>query len=145
MQPKDSVLYSQEPTNRPHSEPTEYNQCLHNLFLLEIRFNIIPQYKIKWRILPRYLQNIKKQLVSCMHIVKKFLDQRFIMLKSWKANQFLLAIFFPVAVQPLQGLGLLFRFRNLLYTYGRTPWMSDQLIARPLPTQDNTNKTYTYT
>jgi hypothetical protein len=25
-------------------------------------------------------------------------------------------------------------FRNLLYTYGRTPWMSDQLIARPLPT-----------
>jgi hypothetical protein len=48
-------------------------------------------------------------------------------------------IFFPVALQPLPGLGLLFRFRNLLYAYGRTPWMSDQLIARPLPTQDNTN------
>jgi hypothetical protein len=45
----------------------------------------------------------------------------------------------PVALHPLPGLGLLFRFRNLIYTYGRTPWMSDQLIARPLPTQDNTN------
>jgi hypothetical protein len=45
----------------------------------------------------------------------------------------------PVALQPLPGLGLLIRFRNLVYTYGRNPWMSDQLIARPLPTQDNTN------
>jgi hypothetical protein len=52
--------------------------------------------------------------------------------------------FFPVALQPLPGLGLLFRFRNLLYTYGRTPWMSDQLIGRPLPTQDNTNIEQTY-
>jgi hypothetical protein len=51
----------------------------------------------------------------------------------------IIIIFSPVALQPLPGLGLLFRLRNLLYTYGRTRWMSDQLIARPLPTQDNTN------
>jgi hypothetical protein len=52
---------------------------------------------------------------------------------------FSLNIFFSVALQPFPGLGLLFRFCDLLYTYGRTPWMSDQLIARPLPTQANTN------
>jgi hypothetical protein len=28
---------------------------------------------------------------------------------------------------------------SLSRTVGRTPWTSDQLIARPLPTQDNTN------
>jgi hypothetical protein len=27
----------------------------------------------------------------------------------------------------------------ILYTVGRTPWTSDQPIARPLPTQNNTN------
>jgi hypothetical protein len=31
------------------------------------------------------------------------------------------------------GLWPLLQFRNLLYTVGRTPWMSDQPIARPLP------------
>jgi hypothetical protein len=46
-----------------------------------------------------------------------------------------------MALQPISGLGLLFiRFRNLaLKTVGRTPWTSDQPIARPLLTQDNTN------
>jgi hypothetical protein len=28
----------------------------------------------------------------------------------------------------------------ILYTVGRTPWTSDQPVARPLPTQDNSNR-----
>jgi hypothetical protein len=32
----------------------------------------------------------------------------------------------------------LFRFLNL-YTVCMTPWMGDQPVARPLPTEDNTN------
>jgi hypothetical protein len=44
-------------------------------------------------------------------------------------------------LQPIWGLGLLLRGSLILYlwTIGRTPWMSDQPVARPLPTQDNTN------
>jgi hypothetical protein len=40
-------------------------------------------------------------------------------------------------------LRLLLFFGPLIHfsTYGRTPWTSDQLVARPLPTQDNTTKT----
>jgi hypothetical protein len=35
---------------------------------------------------------------------------------------------------------IIHRFRSLIgfTTYGRTPWMSDKLIARPVPTQGNT-------
>jgi hypothetical protein len=29
--------------------------------------------------------------------------------------------------------------RNLSYTVGRTPWTSDQAVARPLPTQRTTD------
>jgi hypothetical protein len=34
--------------------------------------------------------------------------------------------------------GRFFTFLNL-YTVGRTPWTGDQPVARPLPTQNNTN------
>jgi nitrate reductase alpha subunit len=39
------------------------------------------------------------------------------------------------------GIHETFRFTSvsLSRTVGRTPWMSDQLTARPLPIQDNTN------
>jgi hypothetical protein len=30
------------------------------------------------------------------------------------------------------------QFRNRFYTDGRTPWMSDQLVGRPLPTRRTT-------
>jgi hypothetical protein len=43
-----------------------------------------------------------------------------------------------MAPQPLWALAALFQFPNL-YTGGKTPWTSDQLVARPLPTHDNTN------
>jgi hypothetical protein len=32
----------------------------------------------------------------------------------------------------------------ILYTVGRTPWTGNQLVAKPLPTQDNTNTEETY-
>jgi hypothetical protein len=35
---------------------------------------------------------------------------------------------------PSVGPWPLLRFRNLFYTDGRTPWTSDQPVARPLPT-----------
>jgi hypothetical protein len=35
----------------------------------------------------------------------------------------------------------LIQFRNHLYTVGRTPWTSDQPVARPLPTH-RTTQTY---
>jgi hypothetical protein len=37
-------------------------------------------------------------------------------------------------LQPFLGPCSLLQFRNLFYTVGRTPWMGDQPIARPLPT-----------
>jgi hypothetical protein len=46
-----------------------------------------------------------------------------------------------MALRPISGLGLLL-WRSLilhLQTVGRTPWTSDQSVARPLLTQDNTN------
>jgi hypothetical protein len=39
---------------------------------------------------------------------------------------------------PFLGLGHFFSFL-ILYTVGRTPWTEDQPLARPLPTQENTN------
>jgi hypothetical protein len=38
----------------------------------------------------------------------------------------------------LLNLGRFFSFL-ILYTVGRTPWTGDQPVARPLPTQNNTN------
>jgi hypothetical protein len=43
-----------------------------------------------------------------------------------------------VALYPFVGPWPLLQFRNLFYAEGRTPWTSDQPVARPLPTQDNT-------
>jgi hypothetical protein len=37
-------------------------------------------------------------------------------------------------LQPVVGPWPLLQFRNLSYTVGRTPWRSDQPVARPLPT-----------
>jgi hypothetical protein len=45
-----------------------------------------------------------------------------------------------VALQPFAGPWPLFQFHNLFYTVGRTPWTNNQPVARPLPTQDNTNR-----
>jgi hypothetical protein len=40
---------------------------------------------------------------------------------------------------PLVDLGSYFSFLIFFYTVGRTVWTADQPVARPLPTQDNTN------
>jgi hypothetical protein len=48
---------------------------------------------------------------------------------------------FPFWLPLEHGISMkLFRFTSVSYprTVGRTPWTSDQLIARPLPTKDNT-------
>jgi hypothetical protein len=42
------------------------------------------------------------------------------------------------ALQPFVGTWPLLQFRNLFYTDGRTPWTSDQPVARPLPTHRKT-------
>jgi hypothetical protein len=39
----------------------------------------------------------------------------------------------PMALQPFVGPWALLQYRNLFYTDGRTPWTSDQPVARPLP------------
>jgi hypothetical protein len=39
-----------------------------------------------------------------------------------------------VALQPFVGPWPLLQFRNIFYTDGRTPWMSDQPVTRPLTT-----------
>jgi hypothetical protein len=49
-----------------------------------------------------------------------------------------LKFLFSLAVQPNSGLGCLhktFRFTSITRsrTVGRTPWMGDQLVTRPLP------------
>jgi hypothetical protein len=59
-----------------------------------------------------------------------------------KLNQttsFLLITFIhSMVLQPFVGPWPLLQFRNPFYTNGRTPWTSDQPIARPLPTQRTT-------
>jgi hypothetical protein len=44
-----------------------------------------------------------------------------------------------MALQPFVGPWRLLQFRNLFYTDDRTPWTSDQPIARPLPTRRTTD------
>jgi hypothetical protein len=44
----------------------------------------------------------------------------------------LTSLFFQCLFQPIQGPGLLFS-SVIIFTDGRTPWASDQLVARPLP------------
>jgi hypothetical protein len=43
-----------------------------------------------------------------------------------------------MALQPFVGPWPFLQFRNLFYTDGRTPWASDQPVARPLPTRRTT-------
>jgi hypothetical protein len=43
-----------------------------------------------------------------------------------------------MALQPFVGPWPLLQFRNPFYTDGRTPWTSDQPVARPLPTHRTT-------
>jgi hypothetical protein len=43
-----------------------------------------------------------------------------------------------MALQPFVGPWSPLQVRNLCYTVGRTPWTSDQPVARPLLTQDST-------
>jgi hypothetical protein len=43
-----------------------------------------------------------------------------------------LLTFFSMALQPPSALSSAFQFHDH-FTYGRTPWTSDQLVARPLP------------
>jgi hypothetical protein len=43
-----------------------------------------------------------------------------------------------MALQPFVGSWLLLQFRNPFYTDDRTPWTSDQSVARPLPTHGTT-------
>jgi hypothetical protein len=43
-----------------------------------------------------------------------------------------------MALQPFVGTWPLLQFRNLFYTDGRTPWTSDQPVARPLPSHRTT-------
>jgi hypothetical protein len=53
-----------------------------------------------------------------------------------------------MVVQPFVGPWFLLQFRNLFYTDGRTPWTSDQPVARPLPahrTTQSQKKSHTQT
>jgi hypothetical protein len=59
------------------------------------------------------------------------------------SSDIVISIFIPVA--PTWSIGhpgnASFQFSFLiLLTVGRTPWTGDQPVARPLPTQDNTNR-----
>jgi hypothetical protein len=47
-------------------------------------------------------------------------------------------IYSSMALQPFVGNWSFLQFRNLFYTDDRTPCMSDQPVARPLPTQRTT-------
>jgi hypothetical protein len=43
-----------------------------------------------------------------------------------------------MALQPFVGPRSVLQIRNIFYTDGRTPWMSDKPVARPLPTHRTT-------
>jgi hypothetical protein len=94
-----------------------------------------------WPILRCYLiiytrrrENLKYHTVSLVMVCNGYI-QIFNTILTFIICLFL----FPVALQSLKDLGRLTyrRFLELFKTYGRTPWTSDQPVARPLPTQDN--------
>jgi hypothetical protein len=49
-----------------------------------------------------------------------------------------------VSLQPFVGPRHRLQFRNHFYTDDRTPWTSDQSVARPLPTYRRTHRTNTH-
>jgi hypothetical protein len=65
----------------------------------------------------------------------------------WNDNETCLVFFSPLALQPNSGLGRLhetfpFTSGTRSRTVSRTPWTSDQLVARSLPVH-NHRKTHT--
>jgi hypothetical protein len=53
---------------------------------------------------------------------------------SLATNLFILSFMYSsMALEPFVGSWPLLQLRNLLYPVGRTPWTSDQFVARPLP------------
>jgi hypothetical protein len=57
----------------------------------------------------------------------------------WDLMAFWVGHFFSLALPAHSGPRPLIQFRNHFYTDGRTPWTSDQLIARPLPEHRTTH------
>jgi hypothetical protein len=53
-------------------------------------------------------------------------------------QKFTAALFFSMTLPDHSGPRPLIQIRNHFYTGGRTPWTSDQLVARPLPKQKTT-------
>jgi hypothetical protein len=57
-----------------------------------------------------------------------------------KCNLFLVSSSLASAVQFWTFTSSYFLVPRSISTYGRTPWTSDQLVARPLPIEDNTTQ-----
>jgi hypothetical protein len=49
-----------------------------------------------------------------------------------------LSTYLSMVLQPFIGPWPLFQFPDPIYIVGRTPWMGDQQVARPLPTHRRT-------
>jgi hypothetical protein len=65
-----------------------------------------------------------------------------VFVKCYRDSTFGLVLFFWVAVQPLWAPAV-FQFPDL-FTIGRTPWTSDQLVGRPLPKHRTTQTQNTH-
>jgi hypothetical protein len=89
---------------------------------------------MSWRVYRGHVCLFCLILLSYSHIVRRLN----VYIDLWKcfcfnniATSFIQSL---VALQPFVGPWPLLQFRNFFYTVGRTPWTSDYLVARPLPT-----------
>jgi hypothetical protein len=101
-----------------------------------------------WRPLSCVVRLITVSAVSQQYVYTSFsrvsYQQRFVdfscnlSYNSLASLGFIIGIHSLMAQQPFIGPWPLLQFRNLFYTDGRTPWTSDQPVARPLPTHRTT-------
>jgi hypothetical protein len=81
------------------------------------------------------------RLVSILEISYSEQIMSFLLVdRQSKLNVYNIYLFILLPFLRIRPIGL-FQSRNYeSSTYGRTPWTSDQLVARSLPTQDNTTQ-----
>jgi hypothetical protein len=80
---------------------------------------------------------------NCLCSISAFLVEIVLLLDSLLLLMFLGMLMYSLihssmALQPFVAPWPLLQFHNRFYTDGRTPWTSDQPVARPLPTQRKT-------
>jgi hypothetical protein len=82
---------------------------------------------------------VERSVIVSVRRWVRFVTRGCVLIRTWsQSSPPNSLIHSSVVLQPFVGPWPLLQFRKLFYVVGRTPWTSDQPVARPLPTHRTT-------